>query len=258
VIGLEDRLRTVEGVASIRVELGEEGVDAIKVEVHPGADEAGVLEEIRQVLVAYGLRSRKPGWKLGSRRTPPAIVAEVADVTRNHNAGSAPGGDLFDLRDGGLPPIGEIPRNGTEVRLDVTPPEGVLDAPPSTVTRLGPAQRPTPPLPKEEEMPRVRVQQGGKGLVIALSGNGREVEATADISPIGAAEAMAKVVSDFHGLVRPDRVAVVMHELDGERVVTLMLRRGSESAIAVEVARPMLHDALYLATQTALRKLESL
>jgi hypothetical protein len=71
----------------------------------------------------------------------------------------------------------------------------------------------------------VRVQQGGKGLVIALVGNGRQVEATADISPIGAAEAMAKVVADFHGLVRPDRVAVVMHELDGERVVTLLLRR---------------------------------
>ncbi len=248
-IGLEDRLRTVEGVASIRVELGEEGVDAIKVEVLPGADEAGVLEEIRQVLVAYGLRSRKPGWKLGSRRTPPAIVAEVADVAEADisSPGGGSGGDLFDLRDGGLAPIGEVPRNGTEVRLDVTPPEGLVDATP-TSTRL----------PMDEEMPRVQVQQGGKGLVIALSGNGREVEATADISPIGAAEAMAKVVADFHGLVRPDRVAVVMHELDGERVVTLLLRRGSESAIAVEVARPMLHDALYLATQTALRRLESL
>ena len=252
-IGLEDRLRTVEGVASIRVELGEEGVDAIKVEVHPGADEAGVLEEIRQVLVAYGLRSRKPGWKLGSRRTPPAIVAEVAEVT--NLPGAAPS-DLFDLRDGGLPPIGEIPRNGTEVRLDVTPPEGLIDGTPAA--RLDLVQQPAPPLPKEQEMPRVRVQQGGQGLVISLSANGREVEATADISPIGAAEAMAKVVSDFHGLVRPDRVAVVMHELDGERVVTLLLRRGSDSAIAVEVARPMLHDALYLATQTALRKLESL
>jgi hypothetical protein len=260
VIGLEDRLRTVEGVASIRVELGEEGVDAIKVEVHPGADEAGVLEEIRQVLVAYGLRSRKPGWKLGSRRTPPAIVAEIAEVAGVPSP--APGRDLFDLRDGGLPPIGETPRNGTEVRLDVTPPEGLVDG--ASPVRLGMVPPPVPPLPKDQElpkdheMPRVRVQQGGKGLVITLSGSGREVEATADISPIGAAEAMAKVVSDFHGLVRPDRVAVVMHELDGERVVTLLLRRGSDSAIAVEVARPMLHDALYLATQTALRRLESL
>jgi hypothetical protein len=105
VIGLEDRLRTVEGVASIRVELGEEGVDAIKVEVLPDADEAGVLEEIRQVLVAYGLRSRKPGWKLGSRRTPPAIVAEVADIPA---AGPAPGGGTCSISATvGLPPIGE-------------------------------------------------------------------------------------------------------------------------------------------------------
>lgn len=253
-IGLEDRLRTVEGVASIRVELGEEGVDAIKVEVLPDADEAGVLEEIRQVLVAYGLRSRKPGWKLGSRRTPPAIVARVADVSA---AGSTPGGGLFDLGDGGLPPIGGATPRGTEVRLDVSPPEGLVDGT-QTATAGAVVDPAADPSPMGEEIPRVRVQQGGKGLVIALAGNGRQVEATADISPIGAAEAMAKVVADFHGLVRPDRVAVVMHELDGERVVTLLLRQGSESAIAVEVARPMLHDALYRATQTALRHLESL
>jgi hypothetical protein len=257
VIGLEDRLRTVEGVASIRVELGEEGVDAIKVEVLPDADEAGVLEEIRQVLVAYGLRSRKPGWKLGSRRTPPAIVAKVADIPA---AGPAPGGGVFDLGDGGLPPVGGATHRGTEVRLDVSPPEGLIDGTHSATARVAvdPAADPVaePSMPAEE-IPRVRVQQGGKGLVIALVGNGRQAEATADISPIGAAEAMAKVVADYHGLVRPDRVAVVMHELDGERVVTLLLRRGSESAIAAEVARPMLHDALYLATQTALRTLES-
>jgi hypothetical protein len=247
VIGLEDRLRTVEGVASIRVELGDEGVDAIKVEVLPGADEAGVLEEIRQVLVAYGLRSRKPGWKLGSRRTPPAIVAEVADRPTS--------ADLFDLRDGGLPQIGAVASTAPEVRLDVTPPEGAFDAQTDSALESG-SDGPASPW-RHGDLPQVTVQQGGKGLVIVLAGEGREVEATADISPIGAAEAMAKVVADFHGFTRPDRVAVVMHELDGERVVTLLVRRGGESAIAVEVARPMLHDALYLATQSALRDLES-
>lgn len=204
-IGLEERLRTVEGVTSIKVELGEEGVDAIKVEVAQGADEADVLEEIRQVLVAYGLRSRRPGWRLGSRRVSPAIIAETSDDEA---------GDL----------------NGT----------GVGEV-------FNPFSAPDPP--------RVSVGQGGDGLVITITQGDRRAEATSDISPIGAAEAMARVVSEFHGFEKPDRVAVVMHELDGERVVTLMLRRGGRVAIAAEVARPLLHDALYLATERALREL---
>lgn len=235
-IGLEDRLRTVDGVASIRVELGDEGVDAIKVEVVPGADEAGVLEEIRQVLVAYGLRSRRPGWKLGSRRTSPAIVASVSD----------------------RPPITGQSEPPTLVAEQDRPTElaSVLD-----LTDEAPGTSTVSSAPTEldsvdgTEDPTVKVLQGGKGLIISVSGNGRSVEASSDISPIGAAEAMAKVVADFHDLQRPDRVAVVMHELDGERVVTLLMRRDGESAVAAEVARPMLHDALYRATLTTLKQL---
>lgn len=256
-IGLEDRLRMVDGVASIRVELGDDGVDAIKVEVIPEADEAGVLEEIRQILVAYGLRSRKPGWKLGSRRNPPTIVAHVSDrgsmQARNQQAAS----DLFDLGDGGLPPIGtraESANGRYEVRLDVRPPVDVVGR--SEDSPVRPAPGPTAH-PESGQPPTVRVQQGGRGLVIVLTGDGRTVEATSDVSPIGAAEAMAKVVADFHGFLRPDRVAVVMHELDGERVVTLMLRRGSQSVVTAEVANPMLHDALYAATEAALRQLDT-
>jgi hypothetical protein len=217
---LEDRLRNVDGVASIRVELGDEGVDAIKVEVVPGADEAGVLEEIRKVLVSYGLRSRRPGWKLGGRKSSPAIIAEVPK--------SGDVDDLDTLDASGLPVLGEDEEVGRPVFLSA--------APASTA-------------------PQVRVQQGGKGLIIAVTQGDRIVESTSDVSPIGAAEAMAKVVSEFHGLSRPDRVAVVMHELDGERVVTLLVRRGEESAVAVEVARPLLHDALYIATERAMRSL---
>ena len=236
VIGLEDRLRTVDGVASIRVELGDEGVDAIKVEVTPGADEAGVLEEIRQVLVAYGLRSRRPGWKLGSRRTSPAIVASVS---------------------GGPPTTGSSEQPTLVADQDrLTEPTAILDLTdaadgPSTGA---PAQADVDPGDGPEE-PTVKVLQGGKGLIISVSANGRSVEASSDISPIGAAEAMAKVVADFHDLQRPDRVAVVMHELDGERVVTLLMRRDGESALAAELAQPMLHDALYRATLTTLKRL---
>ena len=58
-MGLEDRLRKVSGVADITVELGEVGLESIRVRIDEGTDEAAVLDEIRRILVAYGLRSRK-------------------------------------------------------------------------------------------------------------------------------------------------------------------------------------------------------
>jgi hypothetical protein len=57
--GLEDRLRRVQGVADITVELGAEGLESIRVRIDEGTDEAAILEEIRRILVAYGLKSRK-------------------------------------------------------------------------------------------------------------------------------------------------------------------------------------------------------
>lgn len=59
VIGLEDRLRRVQGIADLTVELGEGGLESIRVKIDEGTDEAAVLEEIRRILVAYGLRSRR-------------------------------------------------------------------------------------------------------------------------------------------------------------------------------------------------------
>lgn len=58
-IGLEDRLRRVQGIADLTVELGEGGLESIRVKIDEGTDEAAVLEEIRRILVAYGLRSRR-------------------------------------------------------------------------------------------------------------------------------------------------------------------------------------------------------
>ena len=70
-MGLEDRLRKVSGVADITVELGEVGLESIRVRIDEGTDEAAVLDEIRRILVAYGLRSRKT-------ETPAADVANPA------------------------------------------------------------------------------------------------------------------------------------------------------------------------------------
>lgn len=74
--GIEERLRQVDGVAGIELELGEEGLKGIKVRMEPGGDEAVVLDEIRRILTAYGLRSRREG--IGA--LSPAGIAEGPQV----------------------------------------------------------------------------------------------------------------------------------------------------------------------------------
>ncbi len=57
--GLTSRLEEIPGVASVTVDLTEEG-GGINIRLIPGADEAGVMERLRSILVAYGVRSPKP------------------------------------------------------------------------------------------------------------------------------------------------------------------------------------------------------
>lgn len=73
---LEDRLRKVPGVADLTLELGGEGLGGIRVRIGAEADEAIVLDEIRRVLVAYGLTSRQPTSR-GDRLPLPRLDAEL-------------------------------------------------------------------------------------------------------------------------------------------------------------------------------------
>lgn len=57
--GLTSRLEEIPGVASVTVDLTEEG-GGINIRLIPGADEAGVMERLRTILVAYGVRSPRP------------------------------------------------------------------------------------------------------------------------------------------------------------------------------------------------------
>ncbi|HSJ27847.1 MAG TPA: hypothetical protein VLB67_06510 [Acidimicrobiia bacterium] len=68
--GLEERLRRVTGVADITVELGQEGLESIRVRINEGTDEASVLDEIRRILVAYGLKSRRIDRASADESTP--------------------------------------------------------------------------------------------------------------------------------------------------------------------------------------------
>jgi hypothetical protein len=80
-MGLEDRLRRVDGVADLTVELGTEGLESIRVRIDEGTDEASVLDEIRRILVAYGLRSRRTE-TVDSRNVGPAIVGVAEGPVR--------------------------------------------------------------------------------------------------------------------------------------------------------------------------------
>ncbi len=73
--GLEQRLRTVPGVSGIRIDLGRDGLEGIHVSVDEGSDEAVILEDIRRILVAYGLRSRtETGWSASEQVALPTSV----------------------------------------------------------------------------------------------------------------------------------------------------------------------------------------
>lgn len=67
--GLRNRLQAVEGVESIELELGDDGLEGITVRVAEGADEVAVLEGIRRLLVAYGTKAPKE---------PVAVAASVS------------------------------------------------------------------------------------------------------------------------------------------------------------------------------------
>ncbi|MEA1903362.1 MAG: hypothetical protein U9N56_07535 [Actinomycetota bacterium] len=57
--GLASRLQDIPGVASVAVDLTESG-GGINVRLDPGADEIEVMERVRALLVAYGVRSPNP------------------------------------------------------------------------------------------------------------------------------------------------------------------------------------------------------
>lgn len=95
-MGLEDRLRKVPGVADLTLELGNTGVDGLRVRIDAGADEAVVLDEIRRLLVAYGLTSRSEATG-GRRRALPQLDSEVASSAGESRLFVGPHGDGIEV-----------------------------------------------------------------------------------------------------------------------------------------------------------------
>lgn len=75
------RLEEIPGVASVSVDLTDTG-GGINVRLEPGADEELVMEKLRELLVAYGIRSADPKVQIGrlERFSParPSFDVEVS------------------------------------------------------------------------------------------------------------------------------------------------------------------------------------
>lgn len=80
--GLRSRLEALDGVDSIELELGDDGLEGITVRLAEGADEMSVLDGVRRLLVAYGTRSARILAASGAEvaGSPPPVSHEVIDV----------------------------------------------------------------------------------------------------------------------------------------------------------------------------------
>lgn len=80
--GLRSRLEALDGVESIELELGDDGLEGITVRLAEGADEVSVLDGVRRLLVAYGTRSARILAASGAEvaGSPPPVSHEVIDV----------------------------------------------------------------------------------------------------------------------------------------------------------------------------------
>ena len=197
--GLEQRLRDVEGVSDIVIELGEEGLDGIRVRMQEGTDESAVLEEIRRILVAYGLKGST------RRRTSESPSIPELELEGDTDAPGTP--NVVDLRE------------------------------PSAPESADDSQR-RPDLPDPAIIP------GGDQLTVRLSDGVRVVEAVAEATPLGAADAMIRALCEWKGAAFPSRIAIDRLDIDGTDLVIVVARRNSTASVGSSAIRGSLAVAL--------------
>jgi len=110
--GLEDRLRKVVGVTDIVVELGAEGLEGIRVRMSEGAEESEVLEEIRRILVAYGLKATGRRRRNAQAIPPLELGVEIPPSDVEAPEGPASSEPDFSGISGSLPSAAILPIDG--------------------------------------------------------------------------------------------------------------------------------------------------
>ena len=137
-MNLASRLEDIPGVESVTVDLTEEG-GGINIRLTPGADEAEVLERLRTVLVAYGVRSPGPEPAGEEGRPLEALGVEITITPLENGArveaqsksvrsfrlvAANPSAIAQGVADAWCQVVGRVPIEITEVR--VTPEGGLL------------------------------------------------------------------------------------------------------------------------------------
>ncbi len=194
--GLEQRLRDVEGVADIVIELSDDGLDGIRVRMQEGTDESSVLEEIRRILVAYGLK--------GSTRKRTSTSAPIPELELE---GDTDVPDAFDLRHPVESPSEEQPGS-------------------------------------RSDLPEPAIIPNGDQLTVRLSDGARVVEAVAEATPLGAADAMIRALCEWKGAVFPSRIAIDRLDIDGTDLVIIVARRNSTATVGSSAIGGSLAKAL--------------
>lgn len=201
--GLESRLQAVEGVKSIELELGEEGLEGITVSLVEGADEVSVLEGIRRLLVAYGTKRPRlgtPGSVAVGEDTPLAAAA-VRQEASNHDE----------------PVNGEIEHRV----VDLDEVSGMVAPPTTTLVSAGP----THATARSADGSKVQLSvlaAGEEAAVIDLTWDDRNVRRQVPAS----ARAIVQAVIDCAGeLVGRDPISVIgmnLSSIEGTRVLTVI------------------------------------
>jgi hypothetical protein len=197
--GLEQRLRDVEGVSDIVIELGDEGLDGIRVRMREGTDESAVLEEIRRILVAYGLK--------GSTRRRSSTSTPIPELELEGDSDGSVDEDIVDLREPGEP-------------------------------------EPAPDIRRRSDLPDPAIIPAGDQLTVRLSDGARVVEAVAEATPLGAADAMIRALCEWKGAAFPSRIAIDRLDIDGTDLVIIVARRNSTAAVGSSAIRGSLAVAL--------------
>jgi hypothetical protein len=197
--GLEQRLRDVAGVSDIVIELGDEGLDGIRVRMREGTDESAVLEEIRRILVAYGLK--------GSTRRRASTSIPIPELELEGDSDAPEAEDIVDLREPGEP-------------------------------------EPAPEDRRRPDLPDPAIIPAGDQLTVRLSDGARVVEAVAEATPLGAADAMIRALCEWKGAAFPARIAIDRLDIDGTDLVIIVARRNSTAAVGSSAIRGSLAVAL--------------
>lgn len=186
--GLVARLQEIPGVASVAVDLTDTG-GGINVRLEPDADEMAVMEKLRSILVAYGIRSADPKVKLGrkGRVDPPGGFGVEVSISPLKS------GARIEVSTKSVKSFRIVPANPSAIA------QGLADAWCQVIGK------------KPVEIVDVSVGDGGQLAVVASDGE-REITGTADVAA-GWERALTQAVGEALGqarasLVEPPPMAV--------------------------------------------------